>query len=95
MQSSHFQHVQTLCINSGNENEALNSWEQYESQRSIKSGASQTTSDAFESQQAEFNPSRTWAHKIFVFYSAIAGIFAGLLGLGQVLGESSYHILTK
>jgi len=100
MQSSHFQHVQSLCINSGNENEALNSWEKYESQGSSKSGAFQTTvTDAFESQQAEFDPSRTCAHKIFVSYSAIAGIFAGLLGLGQFLGESSYqsniYILTK
>mmetsp|Transcript_23150 Transcript_23150/g.34288 ORF Transcript_23150/g.34288 Transcript_23150/m.34288 type:complete len:221 (-) Transcript_23150:31-693(-) len=72
---------------SGNENEALNSWEKYESQGSSKSGAFQTTvTDAFESQQAEFDPSRTCAHKIFVSYSAIAGIFAGLLGLGQFLG---------
>jgi len=71
---------------SGNEDEALNKWEIYASTRDDKISASQVQDDIIDNQQAEFNPSRRFVHKIFVSYNAFAGICAGLLGLGQILG---------
>ena len=82
-------------INSENEEEALNKWEQYASTRHEKNNTLQVQTDAYENQQVEFNPSRMCVHKIFVMYNVFAGICAGLLGLGQFLGEfSSSHQYT-
>lgn len=65
----------------------MNKWEIYASTRDDKISASQVQADSIDNQQAEFNPSRRFVHKIFVSYNAFAGICAGLLGLGQILGE--------
>lgn len=79
--------------NSEVEKVTLNQWSQYESNRSGKISMVESSTNAFENQQAEFNPRRTCIHKCFILYSFIAGLSALLLSLGQFIGKFRFIIL--